>query len=522
MKNLPFVPAAKPLPQALQLALAFVVGGLAFFLIPLLMLPYQVAQEWLLNLAGKGADKAIDFAVFVIAPAVGIPSMLFLGRLFHRSLIAADALIIKIDAAQSAPALLAGQAQQALSDGSDMFIVTEKYSETGAQVDARRQIAVEQYGDNCNIICIAFGMHTGMIRYKDGESVTFDRNLPPQANEETAKDFSRETWPEYNDYLREFRASWPAYSVIRESRNAGDSEKAAELWAKRLRLGMACFALLFAANFATAQTKSVELRKYLGERCEMPAPAGEVFFRYEGVTISRKNDAKKPLTFSQLLASSPAFTDSDAGKLQKVYTRTNVFAPQPAAPEPPAQQPAPVAQQQRTGAPAYDPVRPYGADGQPNPAFMLPDSASLALTIDESKEKITGWKAKLWQMAKPVWGLFMWIFNSILALLVCFGGLCRYVAKTAAQETVMTTYGRVIVGRWIIAAHENAAAMLIVVTWVIVIVMLIDIFMWLVWLKITLWLLVLIWFPILWIAEKLTNWIVPNVPMVGGSYPAKV
>ena len=45
--------------------------------------------------------------------------------------------------------------------------------------------------------------------------------------------------------------------------------------------------------------------------------------------------------------------------------------------------------------------------------------------------------------------------------------------------------------------------------------LLIDVFMWLVFLNLPIWTLLLIWFPILWLAEKLTSWIVPNITVVG-------
>jgi hypothetical protein len=162
--------------------------------------------------------------------------------------------------------------------------------------------------------------------------------------------------------------------------------------------------------------------------------------------------------------------------------------------------------------PVNDPVRPRNKDYA---ALAMPDSLALAANISDAKESITTWKARMWQTVKPVWEFFMWVFNSAVVLLICFGGLCRYVARTAASESRMDSYGRIIVGKWIVAAHQNAAAMLLIVTWMIAIVLLIDVFMWLVYLNLSVWLLVVIWFPILWAAEQLTSWIVPNIPVLG-------
>lgn len=160
-----------------------------------------------------------------------------------------------------------------------------------------------------------------------------------------------------------------------------------------------------------------------------------------------------------------------------------------------------------------DPVRPRQGD-RPG-AIKMPDSTTVANTIKDAKKEITGWKGKAWQTILPIWEFVMWVFSSLIIMLICFAGLCRYVAKTAASESLVNVYGRVIVGRWIVSAHQNAAAMLLLITWVIAIVLLIDVFMWLVFLDLPIWTLLLIWFPILWLAEKLTSWIVPNITVVG-------
>lgn len=164
--------------------------------------------------------------------------------------------------------------------------------------------------------------------------------------------------------------------------------------------------------------------------------------------------------------------------------------------------------------PTSDPVRPRSSE-HPGTGIQMPDSSTVAHTLDDAKKEITTWKGRMWQTIQPVWEFVMWAFSSIIVMLICFAGICRYVAKTAANESLINTYGRVIVGRWIVSAHQNAAAMLLIITWVIAIVLLIDVFMWLVYLDLPIWTLLVIWFPVLWLAEKLTSWIVPNIPVVG-------
>lgn len=174
-----------------------------------------------------------------------------------------------------------------------------------------------------------------------------------------------------------------------------------------------------------------------------------------------------------------------------------------------------------------DPIRPRGTLQGPDventpvtdesPRYHFPDSSQTAATLEDAKEVITGWKGKFWEQIKPIWSFVMWLFSSVVIMLICFIGLFRYVAKTAANESLVSIYGRVIVGGWIVRAQQNAAATTLGLTWIIAIVVLIDIFLWLVWLDLPIWTLLLVWFPILWTAEKLTGKIVPNIKVVGSN-----
>ncbi|MCS7035311.1 MAG: hypothetical protein RMJ33_04620 [Saprospiraceae bacterium] len=193
----------------------------------------------------------------------------------------------------------------------------------------------------------------------------------------------------------------------------------------------------------------------------------------------------------------------------------------------PAADPAPVTYGVPSAAEAApllisDPVRPRQnippRPGSENKGISLPDSMTVVRNIEEAKEQITTWKGRLWQTIKPAWEFVMWLFSSLIVILICFAGICRYVAKTAASESLISAYGRIIVGRWIVSAHQNAAAMLLVITWVIAIVLLLDVFMWLVYLNLPIWTLLIIWFPALWVAEKITSWIVPNIPIADGRH----
>lgn len=302
-----------------------------------------------------------------------------------------------------------------------------------------------------------------------------------------------------------------------------------------------------AATTSHAINKSEQVEKYLGTfRYRNDHPRGTVKFIFQKAVLKRQGDGKK--NYEQLLFNERYFSNSDnAGRLigiQIVYkNKTTTIRPEsPKDPDEvadeapkPATRPK-VAERRVESSPkrasqpirtvtsaaaaatalSTDPMRPRQNEAPPpSSGISLPDSSTIARNIDQAKEQITGWKGKMWQTVQPAWEFIMWLFSSVIIMLICFGGICRYVAKTAATESLINSYGRIIVGRWIVSAHQNAAALLLIVTWIIAIVLLIDVFMWLVYLNLPIWTLLVIWFPILWVAEKLTSWIVPNITVIG-------
>jgi hypothetical protein len=316
--------------------------------------------------------------------------------------------------------------------------------------------------------------------------------------------------------------------------------------------------LLCGLSDVCAQAKSVRVEEYLGSfRYENDKPKGTVKFIFQRAVLTREGNGRK--SYKQLLSGQRGYSNNDnAGDLlavqvvdkgetlpvhpepkgkkssgRPVVQQTTDDTPTPSAPPElvrprrgatrvaPAQVPEgqtaaePQPTEQPQPQPSTDPVRPrpLGGNGARSTTsnINLPDSMALVQSLDGAKQTMTGWKARLWQSAQPIWEFVMWIFNSVIVLLICFAGLCRYVAKTAAAESKISPKGRVITGRWIIGAHQNASGLLLIITWFIAIFFLIDIFMWLIYLNLSIWLLVVIWFPTLWLAEKITGWIVPNL-----------
>jgi hypothetical protein len=269
-----------------------------------------------------------------------------------------------------------------------------------------------------------------------------------------------------------------------------------------------------------AAPKSKQVERYLGNfRYENDEPRGIVKFVFQNAILKREGNGKR--TYKQLLFGQPYYSDEDnAGRLLaiQIVNRGQTTTVRPEAPDKGANvadEARPEPSRNTAQASTQDPMRSRNNAPRTYRNMSMPDSLDIATSIEDAREQVGGWKETMWQNAKPIWSFVMWIFNSLIILLICFGGLCRYVAKTAAAESLMNIYGRVIVGRWIISAHQNAAAMLLFITWIVAIILLIDVFMWLVFLELPIWLLLVIWFPILWASEKLTNWVVPNVRILG-------
>lgn len=282
------------------------------------------------------------------------------------------------------------------------------------------------------------------------------------------------------------------------------------------------FIVLLVSFSIFSQTPSAQVEEYLGwSRAHDTKPKGKITFRFTDASYPREN-GKGEKNWIELLGEVQA-----KGKLLKILQKDGIVltAAEIAARDKTAARaerktkkstttnPTVVAQNTTTPL-GYDPVRPrplFEDTTQRNSGFSIPDSATVAKNMEQAKQSVTGWRAKLWQSVQPIWEFIMWLFNSIIVFLICLGGLFRYVAKTSANESSINKKGKTITGGWIRDAHQNSSGCLLIVTWIIAIFLLIDAFMWLVYLDLPIWLLIVIWFPLLWFAEKLTGWIVPNL-----------
>jgi hypothetical protein len=171
-----------------------------------------------------------------------------------------------------------------------------------------------------------------------------------------------------------------------------------------------------------------------------------------------------------------------------------------------------------------DPIRPRGTLQAPDVAntpvadeplnIHIPTPDEVQTTLDNASREIDYRKTEAWAAIKPIWKWIMGMFFSIVPLFICLGGLFRYYAGTASNESF---YGLSGIGILIRRVHETASGVTLIICWGIATILLIDEFMLFVYLGIPLWLMLATWFPSLFLAKVLTNWAVPNPPELAHS-----
>ena len=352
-------------------------------------------------------------------------------------------------------------------------------------------------------------------------------------------DFINESQEEYEMYCYWFTMHWPKVAGLKKYQQDMENahKTAVEILAAQAKAVTVVLSFLLFCLPVFGQSKARQVDEVLGTRIREIPEAGEkvTFVFREGSKdkyYERTGDGKSEYTDLLQKTSGLVKYNDQGGELVAIMKNGEAVAKAahvervnevPKQKSPVAPNGAVYLPPNNTG----DPIRPRGTLQAPDvantpttdepPRYHFPDSSQTAATLEDAKEVITGWKGKFWEQIKPIWSFVMWAFSSIVIMLICFIGLFRYVAKTAANESLVSIYGRVIVGGWIVRAQQNAAATTLGLTWIIAIVVLIDIFLWLVWLDLPIWTLLLVWFPILWIAEKLTDKIVPNIKVVGSN-----
>lgn len=326
--------------------------------------------------------------------------------------------------------------------------------------------------------------------------------------------FTEETPEDYATYCERFRRIFREWSPREKAARAAGRSAAALLEVVKNSANILLLLLVSVPAFSQSKTRQVD--DALGTRIrEIPAPGEDVSFVFDinGKTKSfnRMGDGKSEYT--DLLRKVPGLGEfnDEGGRLLYITKGTDIVA-RAAGVERVNDSPRSLRTTKEETMRPHSAVDPGALSGDGNAS--LPDSAEIQRSTDAARRWIDEARSEAWARVKPLWGLAMYVFWSIFLMLVCLIGLARYVAKTAANESLINTYGRVIVGRWVVSIQQNAAAATLVMSWVIFGVLLVNLFLTLVWLGFSPWVIVVIWFPTLWLAGGITNWLVPNLKVV--------
>jgi hypothetical protein len=77
-------------------------------------------------------------------------------------------------------------------------------------------------------------------------------------------------------------------------------------------------------------------------------------------------------------------------------------------------------------------------------------------------------------------------------------------------------FGTPIIGRWLHSVHQSSAGLLTLLVWIVMIVVIIEAFLRIVYFDMPQWLIVVIFAIFVKFAQKIANWFIPNVRVIGG------
>ena len=414
-------------------------------------------------------------------------------------------------------------AQQYEQDTQDSICLVRNRIERDATIEERLRFALAQLADEQSnvraVIVIRYADPVAYVYTSEGNDPRMDRNAPKWISLPDYKDtlFVAETFEQYEQYCKEFTIRIKEYLITKAHRAASNTQDAMANHFNLLKHTWIIALLLIAGTLSAQKSKQVET--YLGNaRYEIEKPVGKVQFVFSKGVIQRIGDGK--FTYKELLPQSSYFKDdSNAGELISITVNgSRIF---PVGKEPVTKEIISVS----TPAQSTDPVRPRplfpetgGIRPAPSAFAMIPDSATFAGNIEGLKQEYTQSSSKIKAFFGTIWNAIMWVFWSLSTFLLGALGFFRYIAKSAANESLVTVKGKTIAGKWIVDAQQNAAGFTLICAWCIIGFMLIDIFIAIVHFELSLWFTAVLWFAVLAFADKITDWLVPNLKVVKTKY----
>lgn len=345
-------------------------------------------------------------------------------------------------------------------------------------------------------------------------------------------DFKNETQEEYEKYCYWFTMHYPAWAGVKKYEYDPENahQTAVDILNAQAKTAVLTISFLLFCLPVFGQSKTRQVDEALGTRIrEIPGLNEKVTFVFrEGSKekyYERTGDGVSDYTTLLQTTSGLVRFEDEGGQFVAVSKNGEVVArgphvervnEQPKLQNPMGANRAPYLQESTTG----DPIRPRGILQAPDAGtpvmdkplnIHIPTPGEVQTTLDNASREIDYRKSEAWEAIKPIWRWIMGLFFSIVPLLICFGGMFRYYAGTAANEAF---YGLSWIGVFIRRVHETASGITLLICWAIFTVLLIDEFMLFVYFGIPIWAMLLTWFPSLYFAKIITNWIVPDPPGV--------
>ena len=296
-------------------------------------------------------------------------------------------------------------------------------TETAAEFEARLSDARKTYGNKKYVVAVPYGIDSMAVCCPASETDEYQEEI---INVRSAiigqnTNAAKETWDEYLYFLEMAAPAIREYITRDRARKEGGA--AALLAQMAGRASGVIAALLIFAMPAFAQSKTVRLTEYLGNRATLIVPKqGEPFeATFQEAPIKRTGDGQKNLLL--LLQSGAAFTYADnAGPLLAVYVGNKMLNPQSETPK-----------ARPTAQASAGPVSAIPIEKAKSSKSFLESTDSLALRGYEASIRVG--VRKLAMEVYPRWNFIFFLFKFLLLpVLVGFSLLAYYVAKSAFKE----------------------------------------------------------------------------------------
>jgi hypothetical protein len=308
-----------------------------------------------------------------------------------------------------------------------------------------------------------------------------------------------ETWEQYEAYLNKARREFKAWSNVNTIEESNDPVQSI---INLLRTPATVIMLLF-CSFTMFGQKSAQVERYLGTiRYEQDKPKGVVKFVFQKAVLNRGGDGKR--TYKELLPNGQYYTDEqNSGALLAIQVEYGgkLMAIMPES------------------KPNYSATQAATQTALPVPSDEKPhriDSLSVAQELDAAKTQVDKWRDDAWQVAKPMWEFVMFVFSRIRMVALLIMGILWFLAKVSSEESAVNMFGTPIIGRWLHSVHQSSAGLLTLLVWIVMIVVIIEAFLRIVYFDMPQWLIVVIFAIFVKFAQKIANWFIPNVRVIGG------